>query len=104
MHQREKGEPQGPGEEGKLLPPSGRGGYHVPDPGRAITCHTGLLSSPPTPTPAPSLRPAEGAGTTYSPKTRCPGRKQIRASEHGRRGADGAPRRCQVQKRISGTQ
>lgn len=34
MHQREKGEPQGPGEEGKLLPPSGRGGYHVPDPGR----------------------------------------------------------------------
>ena len=54
--------------------------------------------------PAPSPRPAEGAGTTYSPKTRCPGCKQIRASEHRRRGADGAPRRCQVQKRISGTQ
>ena len=56
------------------------------------------------PAPAPSPRPTEGAGTTYGPKTSCPGHKQIRASGHGRRGADGAPRRCQVQKRTSGTQ
>lgn len=44
--QREKGAPWGPGEEGELFPASQRGGCHVPDPGWAISCRTGLLSSP----------------------------------------------------------
>lgn len=44
--QREKGAPRGRGQEGELLPASQRGRCHVPDPGRAIACRTGLLSSP----------------------------------------------------------